>query len=72
MDLYEKYRDRAQFIIIDLDKQRSPAQQQLVKKYFSGSIPHIVVLDSQGKPLYNRAGEVDSGKISALLDQQLK
>ncbi|MEO8726922.1 MAG: hypothetical protein ABI383_12475 [Acidobacteriaceae bacterium] len=72
MDLYDKYRDRAQFIIIDLDKQRSPAQQQLVKKYFSGSIPHSVVLDAQGKPLYNRAGEVDNSKISALLDQQLK
>lgn len=72
MELYEKYRDRVQFIIIDMDKRRSHPQQDLVKKYFKGLIPHIVVLDPQGNALYNHAGEVDSSKISALLDQQLK
>jgi hypothetical protein len=72
VELYEKYRDRVQFVIIDLDKQRSKLQQELVKKYFSGSIPHIVVLDPKGDPIYNRAGEVDSGKISDLLDKQLQ
>jgi thioredoxin-related protein len=70
--LYEKYRDRVQFVIIDLDKNRSKQQQELVKKYFTGSIPHIVVLDPKGDPIYNRAGEVDSGKISDLLDKQLQ
>ena len=70
--MYEKYRDRVQFVIIDLDKKRSKPQQELVKKYFAGSIPHIVVLDPKGDAIYNRAGEVDSSQISDLLDKQLK
>ncbi len=60
------------FVIIDLDGKRSPAQQELVKKYYRGSIPHITLLDRIGKPLYNDAGEVDEPKVSAILDASLK
>jgi len=56
-----------QFVIIDLDKPRLPEQQQLVKKYYTGSIPHIVVLDRSGNAVYNQAGEVESERIAALL-----
>ena len=57
-----------QFIIIDLDKERMPTQQLLVQRYYTGYIPHVVVLDANGKPKYDRAGEVDSKVISELLD----
>src|SRR5437588_2611273 len=43
--LYEKYKGRVQFVIIDLDHQLFSQQQELKKKYYRGYIPHIVVLD---------------------------
>ncbi len=70
--MYEKYRGRVHFVIVDLDQRRSPAQQDLVKKYYEGYIPHVTVLDKNGKAIYNRAGEVDESKISNLLDEALK
>ena len=72
MNLYEKYKGRVQFVVIDLDRKQSPAQQELLKKYFAGSIPHVVVLDSSGNALYNSAGEVEEGTIAAILDKALK
>ena len=59
------------FVIIDLDRTRPKAQQQLIERYYGGYIPHVVVLDGNGNPLYNWAGEVDESKISALLDKAL-
>ena len=61
-----------QFVVIDLDQKQSPAQQELVKKYFAGSIPHVVVLDRSDKAMYNSAGEVEEGTVEALLDKALK
>ena len=61
-----------QFIVIDIDRKQSPAQQELVKKYYTGYIPHVVVLDRSGKALYNSAGEVEEGTIEALLDKALQ
>jgi hypothetical protein len=66
VELYNKYRSQVHFVVIDLDVQRSPEQQELVKKYYRGYIPHVLVLDAQGEPLYNQAGEVDSGVIEDL------
>lgn len=61
-----------QFVVIDLDQKQSPAQQDLVKKYFAGYIPHVVVLDRSGKAVYNSSGEVEESTIRALLDEALK
>jgi hypothetical protein len=61
-----------QFVIIDLDKQRPAEQQPLVRKYFKGYIPHVVVLDGSGKPVYNNAGEVSESEISGILDRLLQ
>ncbi len=69
--LYEKYEGKAQFVVIDLDRKRSAAQNALVKKFYTGSIPHVVVLDREAKAVYNAAGEVDEEKISKLLDSAL-
>jgi hypothetical protein len=71
VSLYDKYKDRVQFVVVDLDGFLSRGQQELRKKYYRGSIPHVVVLDSSGTALYNRAGEVDEAIISSLLDKAL-
>ncbi len=71
MSLYEKYKGRVHFVVVDLDVKRSPAQQDLVKKYYTGYIPHVVVLDAKGNALYNSAGEVEESEISRLIDKVL-
>src|SRR5271156_1977225 len=38
VELYEKYKGRVQFVVIDLDRSLSPAQQQLKQKYYGGYI----------------------------------
>ena len=72
VSLYEKYRGRVQFVVIDLDHPLSPAQEQLQKKYYRGYIPHVVVLDAAGSALYNSSGEADESDISRLLDKALR
>jgi hypothetical protein len=72
VDLYEKYKNEVQFVIINLDHRLSPAQDELKKKYYTGYIPHVVVLDASGKSVYNSSGEVDSSVISSLLDKALR
>ncbi len=59
-------------MIVDLDLKRSPAQQELVKKYYRGYIPHIAILDKTGKAIYNSSGEVEESKISGILDRTLQ
>jgi hypothetical protein len=70
--LYEMYKGRVQFVIVDIDQRLSPAQKELKRKYFRGRIPHVVVLDASGSALYNRSGEVDGKAIAALLDGALR
>ena len=72
VSVYEKYKDRVNFVVVNLDQKRSPAQQQLVKQYFQGYIPHVVVLDKSGKAVYNSSGEVDESPLSSLLDNALE
>lgn len=72
VELYGKYRDRVQFVVVDLDHRLSSSQKDLKKKYFKGYIPHVMVLDSAGQLLYNSAGEVDVSKISDLLDKAVR
>jgi hypothetical protein len=69
VDLYNKYRDQVHFVVVDLDVRRSPEQQQLVKQYYKGYIPHVVVLDRNGRALYNMDGEVDSRVIEGLFEK---
>jgi hypothetical protein len=71
VELYNKYRSQVHFVVIDLDVQRSPEQQRLVRQYYKGYIPHVLVLDARGEALYNRAGEVDSRYIEDLFKKSL-
>jgi thioredoxin-like negative regulator of GroEL len=72
VSLYEKYKGRVQFVVVDLDKKLSPAQQELQKKYYRGYIPHVVVLNAAGAPLYNSSGEVEENVVSGILDKALQ
>ena len=72
VSLYEKYKGRVQFVIVDLDHPLSDAQQGLQEKYYRGYIPHLVVLNAAGAVLYNASGEMDETAISGLLDRALR
>jgi hypothetical protein len=72
VSLYEKYKDRVQFVIVDLDHPLSDSQHGLKKKYYRGYIPHVVVLNASGAALYNASGEMDEAAISGLLDKALR
>jgi len=69
VDLYNKYRDRVHFVVVDLDIRRSPAQQQLIKRYYKGYIPHVVVLNGRGEALYDSDGEVESRVIEGIFNR---
>jgi hypothetical protein len=71
VELYGKYKGRVQFVVVDLDRRRSPAQKELEKKFFKGYIPHVVVLDREGRTAYNASGEVQEGEISKVLERAL-
>jgi thioredoxin-related protein len=71
VELYNRYCSRVHFVVIDLDVQRSPEQQELIKQYYKGYIPHVLVLDAPGKALYKQSGEVDSAHIEDIIKKYL-
>ena len=72
VQLYERYKGRVRFVIVDLDAGRSAAQAQLVRKFYRGYIPHVTILVQDGKVLYNVAGEVEESTLASILDKALK
>jgi len=50
VELYEKYKGRVQFVIIDLDQRLTAPQEELRKKYYTGYIP------SRGCAEFRRSG----------------
>jgi hypothetical protein len=71
VELYNKYRSQVHFVVVDLDVRRSPEQQRLVKQYYKGYIPHVIILDAHGTPLYNQSGEVESRAIEEIFQKAL-
>jgi hypothetical protein len=69
VDLYEKYRDRVQFVVVDLDQKLSSGQRELVTRFYKGYIPHVVLLDRDGRAVYNASGEVEEKRLSEILDR---
>jgi hypothetical protein len=70
--LYPQFRDRIRFVIVDLHNV-APEQETLVSHYYHGYIPTITAIDSQGKVIYDRAGETastrgDTSNLQRLLD----
>jgi hypothetical protein len=72
VNLYEKYRGRVNFVIIDLDRKRSPAQRDVLRKYYKKYLPHVVITDPQESAVYNHDGEVEEQSVSRILDAALK
>lgn len=70
--LSERYQNKVNFVIIDLDKPQSAEQLKLVQRFYQGSIPDLIVLDGQGKPVYNQAGEQSEAVLSSILDHALQ
>jgi len=69
VSLYEKYKGRVQFVVVDLDRKLSPEQAALREKYYRGYIPHVVALDDPGQALYNSSGEVEESVIERAFDK---
>jgi hypothetical protein len=70
--LYPQFRNRIRFVIVDLHNV-APEQETLVSHYYHGYIPTIAAIDSQGKVIYDRAGETastrgDTSNLQRLLD----
>lgn len=72
VSLYEKYKGRVHFVIIDLDLKQSREQQKLIDRFYEGYIPHVVVLDAQGKAVYDFPAEIEEEEIAKIFDRLLK
>jgi thiol-disulfide isomerase/thioredoxin len=72
VELYQHYRDRVNFVVIDLDLHPSTAQEVVVHTFYKGYVPTVVILDNKGAPLYSRSGEEEAKVLSALLDRALR
>jgi hypothetical protein len=70
--LYEKYKDRVHFVVVDLDRHLSPAQKIVRQRFCSGVIPHITVLDKKGNAVFDFTGEADETTMSGWLDYALR
>ncbi len=72
VELYNTFKSRVNFVVVDLDQRRAPDQQQLVRKYYQGYIPQVTILDQSGHAVYNRAGEVGVKQVTEILDKALQ
>ena len=70
-ELYEKYKGKADFIIVDLDTELSNEQEGLRRRFYRNYIPHVTVIDAEGDVVYDRSGEVGTDVISAILDHAI-
>ena len=71
VELYEKYKGRVDFIIVDLDTELSKEQEALRGRYYGNYIPHVTVIDAGGKVVYDKSGEVVTDTMSAILDRAI-
>ncbi len=71
VELYEKYKGKADFIIVDLDTELSKEQEVLRSRFYRNYIPHVSVMDAGGKVVYDKSGEVGTDVITGILDRAL-
>jgi hypothetical protein len=72
VELYRDYKDSVHFVVMDLSQPLTPAQIDLFKKYFSVDFPHIIILDSLGKPVFDYVGEAPAASLIGWLDSTLR
>ena len=68
VELYEKYKGKVDFILIDVDTDITKEQKDLKERFYKYYIPHVVVIDAKGKVVYNKSGEIETEKLSKMLD----
>jgi hypothetical protein len=73
VEMYRDYGDRVHFVIIDLSRP-IPRRTQipLLKKYWSRTFPHTIILDKNGKILFDYVGEVDDATLIGWLDASVR
>jgi hypothetical protein len=59
--LYPRYRDRFNFIVVDLNAV-APGQRQLVASYYKGYIPTLAIFNRRGELVYDQAGETAAAR----------
>ena len=73
VEMYRDYSDRVHFVIIDLSRPMPKRTQiPLLKKYFSRVFPHTVILNKNGKAIFDYVGEADDATLIGWLDAALR
>ncbi|MGH9401504.1 MAG: hypothetical protein ACRD2P_05285 [Terriglobia bacterium] len=72
VDLYNEYKGRVHFVVIDFNYGWSGEQNKLVQKYFAGNIPQIVILDRTGRPVFNYIGQTGTAMLEKWLNASLE
>ena len=73
VEMYRDYGDRVHFVVIDLSRPIPKlTQMPLVKKYWSRVFPHTIILDKNGKAVFDYVGEVDDATLIGWLDASLR
>jgi hypothetical protein len=72
VNMYDKYKERVHFVVIDLNLLLSPAQMKLARKYCSGKVPHTTILDRNGGLIFDFTGEADETTMSGWVDHALR
>jgi hypothetical protein len=70
--MYERYKDRVHFVIVDLNLLLPPNQMKLARKYCSGKVPHTTILDKNGGLIFDFTGEADETTMAGWLDYALR
>lgn len=60
-------------MIVDLDRPAGRGTQgKLLQRFYHGYIPHVAIVDKNGRRLYDQAGEVEESELAIILDRALK
>jgi hypothetical protein len=70
-ELYEKYKGKVDFIVVDMDSAISKDQKELKDRFYKKYIPYVTIIDSKGNVVYNSSGEVDTKTLSTSLDKSV-
>lgn len=72
VDLYKHFKEsKVKFVIIDVDHAKTESAKQMLKDYYQGYIPEVVVLDKSGHKLWSANGEVDSKVLENKIESSL-
>ncbi|HUY14827.1 MAG TPA: thioredoxin domain-containing protein [Terriglobia bacterium] len=72
VDLYNKYKGRVNFVVIDFQYGWSDDQNKLVEKYFHRNIPQVTILDSNLKPVFDYTGEAPEDTLDGWIQYALR